>query len=70
MLANQSADVVKIERPDAGDDIRHSGPPFVDGESPYYWSVNYDKRSVELDLKSDAGREALYDLASEADVFI
>ena len=70
MLANQGADVVKIERPDAGDDIRHSGPPFVDGESPYYWSVNYDKRSVELDLKSDAGREALYDLASEADVFI
>lgn len=70
MLANQGADVVKIERPDAGDDIRHSGPPFVDGESPYYWSVNYDKRSVELDLKSDAGREALYDLAGEADVFI
>ena len=70
MLANQGADVVKIERPDAGDDIRHSGPPFVDGESPYYWSVNYDKRSVELDLKSDAGREVLYDLASEADVFI
>ncbi|WP_049901323.1 CaiB/BaiF CoA transferase family protein [Halococcus agarilyticus] len=70
MLANQGADVVKIERPDAGDDIRHSGPPFIDGESPYYWSVNYDKRSVELDLKSDAGREALYDLAGEADVFI
>lgn len=70
MLANQGADVVKIERPGAGDDIRHSGPPFVDGESPYYWTVNYDKRSVELDLKSDAGREALYNLVHEADVFI
>lgn len=70
MLANQGADVVKVERPGTGDDIRHSGPPFIDGDSPYYWTVNYDKRSVELDLKSDAGREALFDLVREADVFI
>jgi crotonobetainyl-CoA:carnitine CoA-transferase CaiB-like acyl-CoA transferase len=70
MLANQGADVIKVERPGAGDDIRHSGPPFVDGESPYYWTVNYDKRSVELDLKADRGREALYELVAEADVFI
>jgi crotonobetainyl-CoA:carnitine CoA-transferase CaiB-like acyl-CoA transferase len=70
MLANQGADVIKIERPGTGDDIRHSGPPFVDGESPYYWTLNYDKRSVELDLKTDAGREALYDLVAAADVFV
>ncbi len=70
MLANQGATVIKVERPGAGDDIRHSGPPFIDGESPYYWTVNYGKQSVELDLKSDAGLEALYDLASEADVFL
>jgi len=70
MLANQGADVIKVERPDYGDDIRHSGPPFIDGDSPYYWTVNYDKRSVELDLKHDAGLAALYDLAAEADVFI
>jgi crotonobetainyl-CoA:carnitine CoA-transferase CaiB-like acyl-CoA transferase len=70
MLANQGADVIKVERPGAGDDNRHSGPPFVDGESPYFWTVNYGKRSVELDLKSDAGLAALYDLASEADVFL
>jgi crotonobetainyl-CoA:carnitine CoA-transferase CaiB-like acyl-CoA transferase len=70
MLANQGADVVKIERPEIGDDIRHSGPPFVDGESPYYWTVNYDKRSIELNLKTEEGREALYDLAAKADVFI
>lgn len=70
MLANQGADVVKIERPGAGDDIRNSGPPFVDGESPYYWTVNYDKQSIELNLKSESGREALYDLAREADIFI
>ncbi|WP_244531693.1 CaiB/BaiF CoA transferase family protein [Halogranum amylolyticum] len=70
MLANQGADVIKVERPDVGDDIRHSGPPFLDGESPYYWTVNYDKRSVELDLKSEAGTEALFDLVAEADVFV
>lgn len=70
MLANQGADVIKVERPGTGDDNRHSGPPFIDGESPYFWTVNYGKRSVELDLKSDAGKAALYDLASEADVFI
>ncbi len=70
MLANQGAEVIKIERPGVGDDIRRSGPPFVDGESPYFWTINYDKRSVEIDLKSDAGLEALYDLAAEADVFV
>jgi len=70
MLANQGADVIKVERPDAGDDNRHSGPPFVDGESPYFWTVNYDKRSIELNLKTEEGLAALYDLAEEADVFI
>ncbi|WP_158059046.1 CaiB/BaiF CoA transferase family protein [Halorussus halophilus] len=70
MLANQGAEVVKVERPDAGDDNRHSGPPFVDGESPYFWTVNYGKRSIELNLKADAGLDALYDLVEKADVFV
>ncbi|XVH31608.1 CaiB/BaiF CoA transferase family protein [Haloferacaceae archaeon DSL9] len=70
MLANQGADVIKVERPGVGDDNRHSGPPFISGESPYFWTVNYDKRSVELNLKRPEAREALYDLVSEADVFI
>ena len=70
MLANQGADVIKIERPEIGDDNRHSGPPFVDGESPYFWTVNYDKRSVEINLKTEDGLAALYDLAAEADIFI
>src|SRR6056297_2517747 len=55
MLANQGAEVIKVERPEVGDDNRHSGPPFVDGESPYFWTVNYDKRSIELDLKKEEG---------------
>ena len=70
MLANQCADAVKVERPGVGDDNRHSGPPFIDGESPYFWTINYGKKSVELDLKTEAGLEALYDLVEKADVFI
>jgi crotonobetainyl-CoA:carnitine CoA-transferase CaiB-like acyl-CoA transferase len=70
MLANQGADVIKVERPDVGDDIRHSGPPFIDGDSPYFWTVNYDKRSIELDLKDERGLAALYELVAETDVFI
>lgn len=70
MLANQGAEVIKVERPEVGDDNRHSGPPFINGESPYFWSINYGKKSVELDLKSSEGKQALYDLIEEADVFL
>ncbi|SEA23757.1 Crotonobetainyl-CoA:carnitine CoA-transferase CaiB [Haloplanus vescus] len=85
MLANQGAEVIKVERPEAGDDNRHSGPPFVEpdadydgpgktadenGESPYFWTINYDKLSVEFNLKTESGLEALYDLVAEADVVI
>ncbi|XRG95123.1 CaiB/BaiF CoA-transferase family protein (plasmid) [Haladaptatus sp. SPP-AMP-3] len=70
MLANQGAEVIKIERPEVGDDNRHSGPPFINGESPYFWTVNYGKRSIELDLKNDDAKQTLYRLAEEADVFI
>ncbi|MGM0606650.1 MAG: CaiB/BaiF CoA transferase family protein, partial [Halobacteriota archaeon] len=84
MLANQGAEVIKVERPEAGDDSRHSGPPFVStegydgpgksasehGESPYFWTVNYDKKSVELNLKTESGLAALYDLIETADVVV
>lgn len=70
MLSNQGADVIKVERPGVGDDNRHSGPPFIDGESPYFWTINAGKRSVELDLKNQRGREALYELVEETDIFI
>ena len=70
MLANQGAEVVKVERPGVGDDNRHSGPPFIEGESPYFWTINYGKRSLELDLKEPAALDALYDLVEEADVFV
>ena len=85
MLANQGAEVIKVERPGAGDDNRHSGPPFVEpnpeydgpgqtadenGESPYFWTINYDKLSVEFNLKTESGLQALYDLVEEADVVV
>jgi len=70
MLANLGAEVIKIEQPGYGDPIRHSGPPFIKEESPYYWTVNYGKQSIELDLKNDRAKDALYELVAEADVFI
>ena len=85
MLANQGAEVIKVERPGVGDDNRHSGPPFVEpnpeydgpgrtadenGESPYFWTINYDKLSVEFNLKTESGLQALYDLVAEADVVV
>ena len=52
MLGDMGADVVKIERPETGDDARSWGPPFVDDVSTYFLSVNRNKRSVTLDLKA------------------
>jgi len=69
MLADLGADVVKVERPDGGD-IGRTNAPFVGGVSTYFASVNRTKRSVALDLDSDAGREAFLSLAEEADVVV
>ena len=69
MLGDLGARVIKIESPD-GDDSRRWGPPFVGGESTYFLSVNRNKESVVLDLKSDDGASALAALISRADVLI
>ncbi|MDF3309613.1 CoA transferase [Rhodococcus sp. T2V] len=69
-LADLGADVVKVERAGAGDDTRRWGPPFVGDTAAYFLSVNRNKRSVELDLKSDFGREAAIALVGTADVVI
>ena len=68
-LADLGADVYKIERPDGGE-LGRSNPPFVDGRSAYFASVNRNKESVALDLKSDRGREAFLSLAADADVIV
>ena len=64
LLGDLGADVIKIEAPGEGDHSRGWGPPFVNGESSYFLSVNRNKRSVALDLKSEAGRKAAVLLAT------
>ncbi len=68
MLADHGADVIKIEAP-GGDSIR-GAPPFVNGEGAPFMIWNRNKRSVVLDLKQDADREALLALADTADILI
>jgi len=70
LLGDLGADVIKVERPDGGDDTRHWGPPWRDGEATYYLGLNRNKRSLALDL-SDEGDVALArELAGRADVLI
>lgn len=68
LLADMGAEVIKIEDPDGGDPIRQLGPPWVNGVSAYFLAINRNKRSVTLDLKSDAGREQFLRLVASADV--
>jgi len=71
LLADLGADVVKVERPGVGDDTRDWGPPYADdGQATYFLSVNRNKRSVVLDLRSDEGRELALELIRRADVVI
>jgi len=69
-LADLGATVVKVERPRVGDDTRAWGPPYVDGTSTYFTSVNRNKRSVTLDLDDPHDRELARTLAGRADVFV
>ncbi|MBA3375429.1 MAG: CoA transferase [Actinobacteria bacterium] len=70
ILAALGADVVKVERPDTGDDGRAWGPPFWNGEGAMFLSVNAGKRSLALSLRDGRGREALLRLAERSDVFL
>ncbi len=70
MLSDMGAEVLKIERPGSGDDARGWGPPFVDGVSTYFLAVNRNKRSVTLDLKSEVGKDILWQLIKTADVVV
>ncbi|MFZ2223068.1 MAG: CoA transferase [Candidatus Deferrimicrobium sp.] len=70
ILGDLGADVIKVERPETGDDTREWGPPFAAGESAYYLCVNRNKRSVALDLKTEGGAGIARDLAAKSDVFI
>ena len=70
MLGDLGAEVIKVERPDLGDDTRAWGPPFVGGESAYYLCANRNKKSITVNLKSEKGREIIRQLAKISDVLI
>jgi crotonobetainyl-CoA:carnitine CoA-transferase CaiB-like acyl-CoA transferase len=70
-LGDLGADVIKVERPEGGDETRGWGPPFDPrGESAYYLSVNRNKKSVAADLNREADRRLILQLAAEADVVV
>ncbi len=75
-LADLGAEVIKIERPRAGDDTRHWGPPFTTtadgqpGDAAYFLCANRGKKSVELDIASPEGAEAVRRLAATCDVVV
>lgn len=70
VLADLGADVIKIEHPDGGDDTRAWVPPSRGDESVYFLSLNRNKRSLTVDLKTPEGKEIIYRLAKWADVVV
>jgi crotonobetainyl-CoA:carnitine CoA-transferase CaiB-like acyl-CoA transferase len=70
LLSDFGADIVKIENPDKGDDTRAYGPPFLDGESVYFLSINRGKKSLTLNLKTPEAREILTKLIQNSDVLL
>jgi crotonobetainyl-CoA:carnitine CoA-transferase CaiB-like acyl-CoA transferase len=70
LLADLGAEVIKIERPGAGDDTRAWGPPYAGGEATYFLSVNRNKRSITLDLTDAQDRETAFEIAARADVLV
>lgn len=76
-LADLGADVIKIERPEQGDDTRHWGPPYArnamgqdTSEAAYYLAVNRNKRSVTIDISTAEGQDLIRRLVAECDVLV
>jgi crotonobetainyl-CoA:carnitine CoA-transferase CaiB-like acyl-CoA transferase len=70
LLADSGARVIKIEEPGRGDETRRWGPPFIGDVSAYFLSVNRNKESLALNLKSEEGAEAARRLIERADVVV
>ena len=70
MLGDMGADVLKVEMPKTGDEARAWGPPFINGESGYFLSVNRNKKGMTLNLKDARGKEILAKLMARADVVL
>ena len=70
ILGDMGADVIKVEKPDGGDDARLWGPPFIDGDSLAFHTYNRNKRSITLDIKNADDIAVLKTLARDADIMI
>lgn len=70
ILGDLGAEVIKIEKPGIGESSREMPPHFFEGQSAYFIAMNRNKKSMTLDLKSDAGKRIFYDLAGKSDVVI
>lgn len=70
MLGDMGAEIIKIENPDGGDDTRGWGPPFLNGVSTYFLSINRNKKSLTLNLKHPRGKALLRDLILQSDVMV
>jgi len=70
ILSDLGAEVIKIEKPDGGDETRAWGPPFINGISYYFLSLNRGKKSVVLDLKTREGQRIIRKLVVDSDIFV
>lgn len=70
ILGDMGAEVIKIEHPDSGDESRGFAPPYQGDQAAYYLSVNRNKKSLTLDLKSDHGKDILWTLIRDSDVLV
>ena len=68
-MADLGAEVIKVEPP-GGDDTRRFGPPFLGDDATYYFSINRGKRSIAINLKTEAGKKIIFDLVKDADVVV
>src|SRR3546814_18848171 len=69
-LGDLGAEVVKVERPGAGDDSRSFAPPWQGDQAAYFLSINRNKKGVAIDLKTAAGRDLLWRLIDVSDVLV
>ncbi|CAI5788082.1 succinate--hydroxymethylglutarate CoA-transferase isoform X2 [Podarcis lilfordi] len=69
-LGDLGAEVIKVEKPGAGDDTRSWGPPFLGMESVYFLSVNRNKKSIAVNMKNPKGAKIIKELAAVCDVFV
>ncbi|MBM4763798.1 CaiB/BaiF CoA-transferase family protein [Bacillus sp. B15-48] len=69
-LADMGAEVIKVEQPGIGDETRSYTPPEINGESCYFMSLNKNKKSITLNLKSEEGQKIVKELVKDADVLI